>query len=59
MEDNKVYLEFTLPKCESPCMICGEPTPVEHGEVALKICDKCREAVMAVRETIGKAKEVK
>lgn len=33
-----------------PCLICGEELSVELHEPHAKICEKCKEAVMKVRE---------
>lgn len=52
MEQDKVYLDFIAPQHESPCMICGELVSVRYGEIALIICDKCKEAVLRMRKQI-------
>ena len=52
MKDDKVYLDFIMPRCETHCMICGESVPIGNGEIALIICDKCKEAVLIMRKQI-------
>lgn len=39
---------------ETPCLICGEGVPVFGNIYAPKICEKCKAAVMKVREQDGK-----
>lgn len=34
------------------CLICGEPVPMENPRDYPKICEKCKKAVMHVREKI-------
>ena len=34
------------------CLICGEPVRIENPRDYPKICEKCKEAVMYVREKI-------
>lgn len=34
------------------CLICGEPVPIDNPRDYPKICEKCKEAVMFVREKI-------
>ena len=46
-DTNKVTLAVS-------CLICGEHVPIEHMYETIKICDKCREAVMKMREMIEK-----
>lgn len=39
---------------ETPCLICGEGVPVFGFGYSLKICEKCKSAVMKVRAEDGK-----
>ena len=34
------------------CLICGAPVPIENPRDCPKICEKCKKAVMHVREKI-------
>lgn len=33
----------------TPCLICGEPVPLEHNGDCPKICTACKEAVLSIR----------
>lgn len=35
---------------ETPCLICGEGIPAWLGDYRPKVCNGCREAVMAMRK---------
>ena len=37
----------------TPCLICGEGVPVFSYEISPKICEKCKVAVMKVRNEDG------
>lgn len=48
------------------CLICGEGIPLNEnekmdilhgGRIVIKICDKCKEAVLAMRREIQKRRE--
>jgi len=39
---------------KTPCLICGEGVPVFGSCYAPKICEKCKAAVMKVREQDAK-----
>ena len=32
------------------CMVCGEEVPLPYGDRGPKVCDKCKAAVMKVRQ---------
>lgn len=34
----------------TPCMVCGESVPIFNPREAPKICDKCKAAIMKMRE---------
>ena len=38
------------------CLICGESVPILHVKDSSKICDKCKKAVMKMRERLIKEK---
>ena len=38
------------------CLICGESVPISHVKDSPKICDKCKKAVMKMRERLIKEK---
>lgn len=42
----------TLGSMSVSCLICGAPVPIENPRDYPKICEKCKEAVMFVREKI-------
>lgn len=44
----------TIFELETRCLICEESIPMKHTSDAPKICKKCKEAVMKVREQDGK-----
>ena len=49
-----VKIEATHYEVETPCLICGEVVPTFRYCYAPKICEKCKAAVMKVREQDGK-----
>ena len=51
-----VKIEATHYEVETPCLICGEGILVFGSYYAPKICEKCKAAVMKVREQDGKRK---
>ena len=58
MASKKTAERFTVTEAipleiETPCLICGEGVPVFFGAYP-KICEKCKAAVMKVREQDGK-----
>jgi hypothetical protein len=44
----KIY--NTQVEIETPCLICGEGIPTWFGVCSPKVCNKCRDAVMAMRK---------
>lgn len=34
----------------APCLVCGENETVEEWESPIRICDKCKAAIMKMRE---------
>lgn len=38
---------------ETSCLICGDGVPSVFGDFSPKICKKCKDAVMKVREQDG------
>lgn len=36
------------------CMICGDSVPIYSSSDHFRICDKCKEAIMAMREKLEK-----
>ena len=50
--DSRVIRKGTLitPETETACLICGDGVPTTFGDFSPKICKKCRDAVMKVRE---------
>jgi hypothetical protein len=55
MADDFVSAKIEDVKCsiETPCLICGEGVPVFGSYYTPKICEKCKAAVMKVREQDG------
>lgn len=45
---------FVEPLWKVACLICGEGVPVAHYTQGPRICEKCKAAVMKVREQDGK-----
>lgn len=43
----------------TPCLICGETVDIFEPHETPKICEKCRIAVMAVREVLTELKKMK
>jgi len=39
------------------CLVCGDTVPIYHPGQAPKICDKCKAAVMHVRDQLEKEEE--
>lgn len=37
----------------TPCIICGETVPIDHIYDVPKTCDKCKKAVIYMRERLG------
>ncbi len=35
---------------KTPCLICEEPVPLEHNGDWPKICEKCKKAVLLIRD---------
>ena len=50
---------YEMPKVNlaTSCLICGESVPISHSKDYPKICDKCKKAVMKMRERLLKGKE--
>ena len=50
---------YEMPKVNlaTSCLICGESVPISHSKDSPKICDKCKKAVMKMRERLLKGKE--
>lgn len=50
---------YEMPKVNlaTSCLICGESVPISHAKDYPKICDKCKKAVMKMRERLLKGKE--
>lgn len=46
--------EVTL---STKCMICGDSVPIYFSSDHYRICDKCKGAVMAMREKLEKERE--
>jgi uncharacterized protein (DUF983 family) len=57
MENEKntttVIIDAFQAAVEAPCLICGEGVPVFGSYYAPKVCEKCKAAVMKVREQDG------
>ena len=51
---SELILDVSSIELETPCLICGEGVPTSHYGYAPKICEKCKAAVMKVREQDGK-----
>ena len=49
-------IEFVPQSIEAPCLICGEDVPIDFPERWPVVCDKCKTAVMKLRELIEKEK---
>ena len=41
------------------CLVCGEDVPIFDYQSGLKICDKCRVAIMAMREQMDRERREK
>ena len=41
-----VFIPTTM---QIPCLICGESVTVPRGQYSVRICKKCRDAVMKMR----------
>lgn len=56
MATDVLSVKIEATKCEigTPCLICGEGIPVFGSYYVPKICEKCKAAVMKVREQDGK-----
>lgn len=55
MENDSVSVKIEAVQSEivTPCLICGEGIPVFGSFYVPKICEKCKAAVMKVREQDG------
>ena len=56
MENEKnttIRIDAFQAEIETPCLICGEGVPVFGSCYVPKICEKCKAAVMKVREQDG------
>lgn len=51
-ENNKIFIARES-MVETACLICGEGVPTTFGNRTPKICEKCKDAVMKVREQYG------
>lgn len=49
-EDGNELYAVTAIEIQTVCLICGEGVPVFGGIYTPKICEKCKAAVMKVRE---------
>ena len=47
------YAAITESSIGTPCLVCGETVPIRHHRDVSKICDKCKAAIMAMREQMG------
>lgn len=57
----EIYRFPIRPQLAVPCLICGEPIPIDEDEESIlmsgleihsKICGKCRTAILIVRDEI-------
>lgn len=46
------YIQINKGDCGigTPCLICGDSVKIQYPNETPKICDKCKAAVMAMRE---------
>ena len=51
-DENLKTESTTLGSMSVSCLICGAPVPMENPRDYPKICEKCKKAVMHVREKI-------
>lgn len=49
MDSITMTVDTTIYEIATPCLICGDSVPIEHYSKAPKICDKCKEAVLLIR----------
>ena len=50
---DSILSDYDLPKklnIRTNCLICGEPVLMTHMGDDPKICDKCKEAILKMRE---------
>ena len=47
---NIIVQNNTRPSLSTKCIICGEPVPISDLREAYKVCDKCKRAVLHIRD---------
>lgn len=58
MSDDLLYgyysnnFDTITPSICTACLVCGEDVPIFDYQSGLKICDKCKAAIMAMREQV-------
>ena len=50
-------IKEVLYELETPCLICGEGVPIWVTDTRPKICEKCKAAVLKMREQMDKEVE--
>ena len=44
---------FAVGTFETSCLVCGAFVPMRYVNDSPKICDKCKEAILKMRELMG------
>ena len=47
---SKNFGTIAEPSIGTACLVCGEGVPILGYQSGIKICDKCKAAIMAMRE---------